>query len=57
MTEPEERSVQDQLQAAIEAVVASEENAKQANIERKAARNNLAQILQGMGVTGFQIGG
>lgn len=45
------------LAAAIDTVVAAEEKAKQANIERKAARNKFAEMLQRLGVTGFQMGG
>ena len=49
-------SLMERLAAAIEAVVATEEAAKQANTARKAARNRLAELLQSMGVTGFTMG-
>lgn len=55
--EIEDRNIGELLEAAVEAVKAAEEKAKQANTERKAARNRLAELLQGLGVNGFQMGG
>lgn len=44
------------LIAAIDRVNAAEQAAKEANTERKTARNKLAELLQAAGVTGFTLG-
>ena len=44
------------LPQAAKEVIDAEEEAKQANTRRKAARNRFAELVQALGVTGFSMG-